>query len=217
MVGSGVKLFVQLNRIFGLAPFDMSLAVMAPKVVSQTSSITLRLHQMIPSYTALSFYSLCLASIFWQQRSGSQISATANWLQFIPNAFSYIVCLYAGIKNRALSEKILSTFHACDQKMQDSLGVSFRTYNSRANYLSYVASGGEWKNKSEKEWKYYHDEMSSFSGHFYWTGGVWPVLHELCRLGGYLVNSLLDCLLSAQGEQLPGTLIHHPQLNHVSP
>lgn len=143
MTGFGVKLFVSLNRLIGLAPFDMSLAVMAPKVASQTSSITLKLHQMMPTYTALSFYVLCLASIFWQRRDGPEISAAANWLQFVPNAFSYVVCLYACIKNRQVSAQILTTFYGCDQQMQDSLGVSFRKYNRKANYLSYLASGGK--------------------------------------------------------------------------
>lgn len=142
MIGFGVKLFVTVNRLFGLAPFDMSLAVMAPKVVSQTSSITLKLHQMMPTYTALSFYVVCLASIFWQRREGPGITVAANWLQFVPNAFSYVVCLYAGIKNRTVSAHILSTFYECDQKMQDSLGISFRKYNKKANYLSYLASAG---------------------------------------------------------------------------
>ena len=140
MVGLGVKFFVLLNRLFGLAPFDMSLAVMAPKVVSHTSSITLKLHQMMPTYLALCFYVLCLASIFWQQRQGAALSVAANWLQFLPNAFSYVVALYMAIANRPISALILGTFYECDQKMQDHLGVSFRLCDKRANLLSYVFS-----------------------------------------------------------------------------
>lgn len=142
MTGFGVRLFVLLNRLFGLAPFDMSLAVMVPKVVSQTSSITLKLHQMMPTYLALCFYVVCLASIFWQNRGGTEITMAANWLQFIPNAFSYVVCLYVSIKNRKISAQILETFYACDKKMQNALDVSFRKYNKRANYLSYLAAMG---------------------------------------------------------------------------
>lgn len=150
MVGLGIKFFVTLNRFFGIAPFDMSLAVMAPKSTSQTTSITLKLHQMMPTYTALCVYVMCLASIFWQRKSESDISFAANWLQFIPNAFSFVVCLYAGIRHRKSSVQILSTFYYCDQKLHDSLGVSFREFNKRSNYLSYAASigkkrGGDWE------------------------------------------------------------------------
>lgn len=142
MIGRGVKLFVSLNRLLGLAPFDMSLAVMAPKVVSQTTSITLKLYQMMPTYSALCFYVLCLASIFWKRSDGPQLTVAANWFQFIPNAFSYVVSLYVGIKHRQISAQILTTFYDCDRKMEDALLVSFARYNRKANYLSYLASAG---------------------------------------------------------------------------
>lgn len=142
MIGFGVKLFFSLNRLLGLAPFDMSLAVMAPKVASQTSSITLKLHQMMPTYVALCFYVMCLVSIFWQHNVSSQFSAAANWFQFVPNALAYIIGIYLAIKNRAVSARILTTFYYCDQKMEDALNVSFRMYNKKANYMSYFSAIG---------------------------------------------------------------------------
>lgn len=144
MVGFGVRLFFFLTRLFGISPFNMDQAVMAPKTRNNGTSITFKLFQMLPTYTSISIYTMCLASIFWQRHNSSEISFAANWLQFLPNAFAYMVGLYMGIRYRSLSSEILTSFYLCDEKLRDNLGISFVKVSRKVEIYSYLASFGEY-------------------------------------------------------------------------
>ena len=143
MVGFGVTFFFYLTRSVGISPFDMKQAIMAPKLRTNTTSITFKLVQMLPTYLAISIYTICMASIFWQRQTSSEIGFAANWLQFMPNALSYLVALYMGIRYRSVSSEVLLGFYFCDEKLRDSLGVSFVTSNRKSEIYSYLASFGK--------------------------------------------------------------------------
>lgn len=70
-----IKSFYYFSKLLGLCPFALD-----GTVVMGNARFNY-VKQLLPTYLALLFYTVCLVSIFWQSGNTSDISNAANWIQ----------------------------------------------------------------------------------------------------------------------------------------
>ncbi|CAO1440990.1 unnamed protein product, partial [Diamesa serratosioi] len=95
----------------GVAPYSLDAQSVKHKKVP---SIILRL----PTYLMIIFYSICVCSVFWKQNALSELSATANWIQFIPNAVIFIIILINGERTKTIIGSVGIVVEQLDDKLR---------------------------------------------------------------------------------------------------
>ncbi|XP_058446460.1 putative gustatory receptor 2a [Malaya genurostris] len=129
-----IKPFYYLSKLFGLCPYPLDAGTVSGKTRTGQAG------HLLPTFAALLFYHFTMASIFWRSGGASEISAAANWIQFLPNSFAYVYAIACALQNRALSLDILSTIELCDEKLRNQLGICFMEPNSKVKRYTILAS-----------------------------------------------------------------------------
>lgn len=128
-----IDLFYYLTRIVGISPFAME--------IKKRNRILNDLLLTFPTFLALTGYSISLGSIFWKSGNKSaDISAAANWIQFVPNCIAYIMALVLAFQKRKLVQEIITSFLLCDVQIKEFLGVSLWKSNRKTMFFSLFAS-----------------------------------------------------------------------------
>lgn len=128
-----INLFYYLTRTFGISPFTME--------ITKRNRFLNDLLLTFPTFLALTGYSISLGSIFWKSGNKSaDISAAANWIQFVPNSIAYIMALVLAFQKRKEVQEIITSFVMCDVQIKEFLGVSLWKSNRKSMFFSLFAS-----------------------------------------------------------------------------
>lgn len=87
----------------------------------------------------IALYSLCICSIFWRNKPVSEISNTANWIQFLPNALIFFIVLVAADRSRFTMQSIADLIYELDQKL-NIFQISYGSSSRRLKRLSICAT-----------------------------------------------------------------------------
>ncbi|KAL7017683.1 hypothetical protein ACKWTF_010482 [Chironomus riparius] len=123
--------FFHLAKFFGLTPFML-------QVDGKNQKPSLRFLVRIPTFLMIFFYSICICSIFWKNKAVSEISNTANWIQFIPNSAIFFIVLVAADRSRYTIQSVGVLIQELDQKLQ-ALQISYGASHYRIKRLSIFA------------------------------------------------------------------------------
>lgn len=128
-----IEVFYYLSRTVGISPFAME--------ITKRNRILNDLILTLPTFLALTGYSISLGSIFWKSGNKSaDISSAANWIQFVPNCIAYIISLVLAFRKRKLVQEIIISFLMCDAQIKEFLGVSLWNSNRKSMFFSLFAS-----------------------------------------------------------------------------
>ncbi|KAG5673017.1 hypothetical protein PVAND_003095 [Polypedilum vanderplanki] len=129
-----ISRFLYIAKAFGLMPFPLNYIADEKK-----KYIRFKFLHRIPTLIMLIFYVICVSSILWKNRTSSEISNTANWIQFIPNSIIFFIVLITADRSRFTIQSVGKMIYDLDNKLHP-LTISCKTSQDKTKNISLFAA-----------------------------------------------------------------------------